>query len=148
MLAVSQLLELVVGSRRGRSAGLALVTRLLSGAIFIVFGLGKFVSHATETASFHRYGLPSPNALVYAIGTPETIGGLLLVLGLAVRPTALALAANMVGAIVTAGRIDGGAINLGLAPALLIVMVALAFVGAGERSIDARLAAIARQRIA
>ena len=95
MFVTSQLLELVVGSRRGSSARLAFVARLPSGAIFILFGLGKFLSHGTETASFHRYGLPEPSAFVYAIGILEVVGGLLLILGLAVRPTALALAGNM-----------------------------------------------------
>lgn len=142
----SQLLELVVGSRGRRSARLALVARLLSGTIFILFGLGKFVSHATEAASFHRYGLPSPSAFAYAVGILEVVGGLLLVAGLVVRPTALALAGNMVGAIVTAGRIDGGAINLGLAPALLVVMIALIWAGAGEHSLDNRLAVALRER--
>jgi putative oxidoreductase len=141
MRVTSQLLRLAVGSRDGRSARPALVARLLSGTIFILFGLGKFVSHATEAASFHRYGLPSPSAFAYAVGILEVVGGLLLLLGLAVRPVALALAGNMVGAISTAGRIDGGAINLGLAPALLVVMLALVWTGAGERSLDARLAA-------
>lgn len=56
------------------------------------------------------------------------------------RPAAFALAGNMVGAIVTAGRVDGGAINLGLAPALLVVMVVLVWAGVGDRSLDARLA--------
>ena len=149
MLVTSQLLELVVRSRGGRSGRLALVARLPSGATFIVFGLGKFVAHATETASFQRYGLPSPSAFVYAVGILEVVGGMLLILGLLVRPTTLVLAGNMVGAIVTAGRIDGGAINLGLAPALLVAMIALAWVGAGEPSIDIRLAAaVARRRLA
>ena len=142
----SHLLELVVRSRGG-AARQALAARVLSGAIFVLFGLGKFFSHGTETASFDSYGLPAPSAFVYAIGVLEVVGGLLLILGLAVRPTALALAGDMVGAIVTAGRIDGGAINLGLAPLLLVVMIGLAWVGAGRRSLDARVeAAIARRR--
>ena len=147
MPVTSQQLELVFRSRGGRFARPALVVRLLSGSIFILFGLGKFVSHATETASFDRYGLPAPSAFAYAVGTLEVLGGLLLILGLLVRPTALVLAGNMVGAIATAGRIDGGAINLGLAPALLVVMVVLVWAGAGERSLDARLATLlSRQR--
>ncbi len=142
----SPLLELVVGSRSERSARPALVARVLSGAIVLVFGLGKFFSHATETASFDSYGLPAPSAFVYLIGLLEVVGGLLLIVGLAVRPVALALAGDMIGAIVTAGRVDGGVINLALAPALLVVMIGLLWAGAGERSLDAMLAgAIARR---
>ena len=141
MLKTSHLPELDLAPLAGRSARPAAVARLLSGAIFVDFGLGKFYSHAHETASFHRYGLPSPSALAYVIGVLEVVGGLLLLLGLAVRPVALALAGDMVGAVSTAGRIDGGPIHLGLAPLLLVVMLALVWTGAGERSLDARLAA-------
>ena len=112
----------------------------------VATGACRYACHATEAASFHRYGLPSPTAFAYAVGILEVVGGLLLVAGLVVRPTALALAGNMVGAIVTAGRIDGGAINLGLAPALLVVMIALVWAGAGKHSLDNRLAVALRER--
>jgi putative oxidoreductase len=107
-------MRLVYRSGNDRWARPALVARLLTGVIFVVFGLGKFTAHATEAASFHRYGLPSPSAFVYAVGVLEIVGGLLLIAGFAVRPVALGLGGNMVGAITTAGRIDGGAINLAL----------------------------------
>ena len=134
------LMQLVFRSTEARWARPALAARLVSGAIFVVFGIGKFTAHATETASFHRYGLPLASTFVYAIGVLEIVGGLLLIAGLTVRPVALGLAGDMVGAIVTAGRVDGGAINLALAPALFVVMLALVWTGAGERSLDARIA--------
>jgi putative oxidoreductase len=115
------------------------VARVVSGGIFFVFGLGKFTDHAKETASFETYGLPAPEVFVYAIGTLEIVSGLLLVAGLATRLVAPALAGNMLGAIVTAGRVEGGAINLGLAPALLVVMLVLTWTGAGRFSADERL---------
>ena len=31
------------------------------------FGLGKFLDHTSEVDSFETYGLPSPDAFVYAI---------------------------------------------------------------------------------
>jgi putative oxidoreductase len=139
-MSIPQLLEVILVPRGGRALRPAAVARLASGGIFVLFGGGKFVSHATETASFDRYGLPSPGTFAYVIGILEVGGGLLLLLGFAVRPTALVLAGNMVGAISTAGRVDGGVINLGLAPALLLTMLALAWTGAGERSLDGRLA--------
>ena len=136
----SMLMQLVFSSGEARWARPALVARLVGGVIFVVFGLGKFTAHATETASFHRYGLPLPSTFVYAIGVLEILGGLLLIAGFVVRPVALALVGDMVGAITTAGRIDGGAINLALAPALLVVMLALVWAGGGEHSLDSRLA--------
>jgi hypothetical protein len=45
----------------------------------------------------------------------------------------------MVGAISTGGRVDGGPVHLGLAPALLITMLVLVWLGAGRFSLDARL---------
>ena len=61
-------------------------------------------------------------------------------IGLLVRPVALVLASNLVVAVATAGRIDGGAVNLGLAPALIVVLAALALWGGGRYSLDRRLA--------
>jgi putative oxidoreductase len=125
-------------------ATLALVVRLAAGAVFLVFGLGKFVHHREELASFEDYGLPSPDAFTYAIGVIEIAGGLLLLLGLATRLAALVLAGDMVGAIVVSGIGEGEAISLTLAPALLIAMAFLVWIGPGSRSLDRRLADQAR----
>jgi uncharacterized membrane protein YphA (DoxX/SURF4 family) len=51
------------------------------------------------------------------------IGGMALLVGLLVRPFAVALACNMVAAITTAGRIEGGPVHLLLAPTLLLAML-------------------------
>jgi uncharacterized membrane protein YphA (DoxX/SURF4 family) len=51
------------------------------------------------------------------IGVIEPAGGLLLIIGLAVRPTAVALAGNMTGATVGSGIHLGGLGILTLAPA-------------------------------
>ena len=66
--------------------------------------------------------MPFPDLTTYAVGALEIAGGAALVLGLLVRPVALVLAANLVVAVCTAGRVDGGAVNLGLAPALIVVL--------------------------
>ena len=58
--------------------------------------------------------------------------------GCFVRPVALMLAANLVVAVCTAGRIDGGVINLGLAPALIVALLALALRSGTPRSPDRR----------
>ena len=118
----------------------ATVVRVAAGAIFIGFGQSKFAHHGKEVRSFGRYGLPAPEVFTYAIGTVEIVGGLLLVVGLATRLVAPALAGNMVGAIATGGRVDGGFVNLGLAPILLVAMLFLFWAGAGRLSLDAMLA--------
>lgn len=71
--------------------------------MFLIFGVSKFVNHAAELASFRHYPLPAPGTLVYAVGVIEICGGLLLVVGLLTRLTALALAADMLGAIAVSG---------------------------------------------
>ena len=123
----------------------ATVVRLAAGAILIGFGQSKFAHHAKEVQAFDRYGLPAPEAFTYAIGTVELVGGLLLVLGLLTRLVALGLAGNMVGAIATGGRVDGGFVNLGLAPILLVVMLYLLWAGAGRLSMDERLRTLTMQ---
>lgn len=117
-----------------------LLVRLAAGGVFIVFSLGKFRRHDAEVGAFERYGIPLADPAVYALGTLELVGGVLLVLGLATRPVASMLALAMAGAVLTAGRIDGGAVNLVLAPALLVAMLALVRAGAGARSLDRSVA--------
>jgi putative oxidoreductase len=119
----------------------ATALRLGAGAIFIGFGQSKFAHHARETVAFRRYGLPDPDVFAYLIGTLELTCGLLLVLGLATRLVAPALAGNMVGAIATGGRVDGGFVNLGLAPMLFVGMLFLLWAGAGRWSVDGKLRA-------
>jgi putative oxidoreductase len=106
-----------------------------------VFGIGKFTEHASELASFQGYGLPAPDTFVYAIGVLELVGGLLLAVGALTRPVALALAGDMVGAIVASGIGEGEVIpSLTVAPAMLAAMLYLVWAGPGARSVDERLA--------
>jgi putative oxidoreductase len=112
-------------SRRMPAPAAMAVARVAAGLVFLGFGVAKFVNHATELRSFREYGLPLPEAFVYAVGVVEIVGGLLLVLGVATRLSALVLATDMVGAIVVSGIKEGEPISLTLAPALLVVMLLL-----------------------
>lgn len=105
----------------------------------MAFGLGKFTAHASEVDSFRTYGLPAPDAFVYAIGVLEIAAGLMLVAGLLVRVAAALLAGDMVGAIAVSGIGEGEIISLTLAPALLVAMLILLRSGAGRASLDGRL---------
>ncbi|MEO7117357.1 MAG: DoxX family membrane protein [Candidatus Limnocylindrales bacterium] len=131
---------LVAGPREGRAATAAFCVRLAGGFVFVVFGVAKFTSHASEVASFREYGLPSPEVFVAAIGVLEIVGGLLLIAGLATRLAALALAGDMVGAIITSGIGEGELISLTLAPAELLGMLFLLRAGPGRAALDHRLA--------
>jgi uncharacterized membrane protein YphA (DoxX/SURF4 family) len=99
--------------------------RVISGVVFVAFGAGKFVNHSSELASFRAYGLPAPEVFVIVIGVIELVGGALLLANRFVKPAALVLAVDMVGAIVVSGIAEGELISLTLAPAELLAMVAL-----------------------
>jgi putative oxidoreductase len=109
--------------------------RLLSCGVFVVFGIGKFVNHTSELASFKTYGLPAPEAFVIAIGLVELVGGLLLIVGVLTRLAAVVLAADMVGAIIVSGIAKGELVSLTLAPAELVAMLVLLWTGPGSSSL-------------
>lgn len=99
------------------------IARIAAGVIFVVFGAGKFVNHASELASFKGYGLPAPDVLVYATGVLEVVAGAALVVQRGVGIAALLLAGDMVAAIAISGIARGEWISLTLAPPLLAVMM-------------------------
>jgi uncharacterized membrane protein YphA (DoxX/SURF4 family) len=125
-------------SRRSSAERRAHAIRWAAAIVFVLFGAGKFVNHGSELASFRQYALPAPDAFVYLVGVLEIAGGLLLASGALVRLAALALAGDMVGAIVVSGVGRGEDISLTLAPALLVAMIFLIRVGAPGRSRDQR----------
>jgi putative oxidoreductase len=115
--------------------------RWTSGAIFVAFGVGKFLNHASEAGSFQAYGLPSPGVFTDAIGVLELVGGVLLLLGLGTRAVAAVLAGDMVGAIIVSGLLREETVSLTLAPALLVAMSVLVALGPGQLSLDRALGA-------
>jgi len=108
-----------------------LLLRLASGGVFVAFGLGKFVNHASELASFKTYGLPAPELFVLAIGVVEVVGGVLLIAGVYTSLAALVLAGDMVGAIIVSGIAKGETVSLTLAPAELAAMLIVLWAGPG-----------------
>lgn len=134
----------------GRAATATAAVRMLVGTFFVLMSIPKFpfagAVHQHEVAEFIRFGFPSSSvdAFVLLTGIVEVVGGALLVVGLAARAAAAALAAVMIGAIATAGLHVGGPFHLGVAPTMLVILLVLAFVGAGSASLDQRLAKEAR----
>jgi putative oxidoreductase len=115
---------------RYRQHALAL-TRLVASGVFLAVGSSHFSGSARELSDFRRWGVPWPDVSPYLIGTLEVSCGLLLLVGLLARPAALALAGDMVGALVTAGRVDGG-IQLVVPPLLAIACLAIVRFGGGS----------------
>lgn len=105
--------------------------RVAVGLFFLQTGGGKFLNHDAYVERFERWGLPEPTVAAYATGSVEVLMGLLLLVGLLVRPAALLLLGTMVGAVLTAGRVDGGR-DLWLPPLVGLLLAALVRVGGGR----------------
>jgi putative oxidoreductase len=106
------------------------VLRVAVGLVFLGTALQKLTRHASTTADFKHWGLPSPSAFVYAIALLELLCGLALVTGLATRLAALLLLCDMLGAVATAGRVDGGSYIL-VPPVLAVLLLVLTARGGG-----------------
>jgi putative oxidoreductase len=125
----------------GAGAWIPTVVRVLAGAFFVSTGMGKFLDHAKEVHDFRGFEVPWPEVAVPVVGTIEVLGGLLLVIGFLTRPAAFVLALNMVGALATAGRVEGGSFHLVYAPTLLVLMLFVCWAGPGRLALDTSLAA-------
>ncbi len=123
----------------GAGAWATTLVRVVTGALFVSFSTGKFTDHMMESVDFERYGLPWPDGAVYLAGTVELLGGLALLVGFLTRPAALVLACNMVVAIATAGRVEGGTFHLGVGPAMLVAVLFVLWAGPGHFAIDNRI---------
>jgi putative oxidoreductase len=126
------MLRTAAGYTGGHGGHWVALTRWAAGIIFLIFGVAKFSDHAAELASFRHYPLPAPEVFVYLVGVIEISGGLLLIMGLLTRLAALALAADMIGAIVISGLGRRELVSLTLAPLLLVAMLSLIRLGAGS----------------
>jgi putative oxidoreductase len=106
------------------------VLRVAVGVVFLGTAFQKLTRHTSTVADFRHWGLPSPSAFVYAIAIVELVCGLALVTGLATRLAALILLCDMLGAVATAGRVDGGRYIL-VPPILAALLLVLAARGGG-----------------
>jgi putative oxidoreductase len=70
--------------------------RLNWGWQYFTTGRGKLLDHAPVVDFFTTLHLPFPDATAWFVGGVECVGGILLLLGLAARPTGFILAINMI----------------------------------------------------
>lgn len=116
----------------GRPSWAPVVLRVVLAAVFIPAGLGKFVNHDAYVERFERWGFGfAPGAVAILVGIVEVVGGLALLLGVVPRAFALVLIGNMLGALVTAGRVDGGQ-DIWLPIVLIVLLGAIALWGGGR----------------
>ncbi len=104
MLFVRQGYALLIRGASSLQSLFLLVIRLYWGWQFFVTGQGKLMNIEKIAEFFQSLGIPLPMAQAYLVGTLECVGGLLLIAGLASRPTALALSTTLFVAYLTADR--------------------------------------------
>ena len=113
----------------------------LAGIFVALVGIAKFTDRAAEIRDFRDFGVPLPGVAVTVAGIVEVLGGLLVAVGFLTRPAALAVAGNLLGALLTAGINEGGTFHLVVGPALMLVMVLLVWSGSGALAVDDHLLA-------
>lgn len=121
---------------RGANAGTGLlILRVVVGLIFLWHGLGKLVGPPFAgggiegTAGFFgQVGIPMPTIAAWAVGLLESLGGLALILGVAVSMVGLLLAIDMAVAIlkvtIKKGLLPGSDLELMLLAAAVCLMLA------------------------
>jgi putative oxidoreductase len=129
-----------------------LVIRVYWGWLFLQSGIGKF-GHIDKVVSFFTdLGIPAPTLNAYFNASLETIGGILLLLGLAARLISVPLLVNMIVAYITADREaltsffseSGKFFAADPFPFLLVSLLILIF-GPGKLSLD-HLIAVYRKK--
>jgi putative oxidoreductase len=124
-------------------AGL-LVLRLIVGVTFVLHGLDKLGDLSGAEQLFASLGVPAPDLTTPFVAVTETVGGVLLMAGLATPVVGAALAIDMLVALLTA-RLGHGffASDGGFELELLLggACLAIGLAGAGRFSLDASLRA-------
>jgi putative oxidoreductase len=120
-----------------------LAIRVYWGWLFLQSGIGKFGHIEKVVAFFTDLGIPAPTLNAYFNASLETIGGILLILGLASRLISVPLLINMIVAYITADREaltsffseSGKFFGADPVPFLLVSLLILIF-GPGKLSFD------------
>ncbi|MHC4393303.1 MAG: DoxX family protein [Planctomycetota bacterium] len=80
--------------------------RVILGWQLLIAGIGKLQNIDRTVGFFTNLGIPMPQANAYLVGSVETIGGFLLIVGLLTRLAALPLSITMITALATAHKQD------------------------------------------
>ncbi len=126
--------------------GLAIL-RVVVGVIFVAHGAPKLFGGMEGTAAFFgSIGIPLPLAAAWGIALLEFLGGMSLIVGLAVSPVSLLLILHMLAGIVLVHAPNGfyvvgpGAGGIEFNLLLVASLLMLVFGGPGLAALDARRA--------
>jgi putative oxidoreductase len=129
-------------SQRQLGFGL-LALRLALGLVFLIHGGQKlFVAGFAGTAGMlGNMGIPAAGILGPALAIIEPLAGAAIVLGLLTRVAGLAVAIDMLGAILTFHRLHGFFVPMGIEFPMMLCAggLVLAALGAGPYSVDRQL---------
>jgi putative oxidoreductase len=127
--------------------GAVILVRLLVGGVFLSEGIQKFLyPEALGVGRFVKIGIPAPAVMAPFVGVVEIVCGVLLVVGLMTRVATIPLIVDMLVAIATTKLpilLRSGfwamAHEARTDYAMFLGSVFLLLVGAGRRSLDARI---------
>lgn len=126
-----------------------LLIRVMVGAVFLSEGIQKFLFPGElGIGRFTKIGIPAPEVLAPFVGVVEIVGGTLLLLGLFTRLATVPLIIDMLVAIASTKvpiLLQRGFWHMAHESrtdfSMLLGSLFLLLVGAGPRSLDARLSA-------
>jgi putative oxidoreductase len=119
-----------------------LVLRVVVGVTFLLHGLDKLGDLSGAEQLFASLGIPAPGLMAPFVAVTETVGGVLLIAGLATPLVGAALAIDMLVALLTAHIGQGFFVrDGGIELALLLggASLGIGITGAGRFSLDASL---------
>ncbi len=114
----------------------ALLLRLVTGAIFMLHGYPKLATSEPFVQFFASHGIPGGTVLVTFVGVVEFLGGVLLVVGLLTRASALLLAIDMLIVLFAVELREGFSLGAQFVTMLLVSNIILLLLGAGFVSFD------------
>lgn len=124
--------------------------RTVVGATFLVHGVDKLLHLGAAEADFASLGIPAAAAMAPFVAATEAGGGALLLAGLLTRLAGIALAGDMLVALLSAHIANGFFVDAGGGEFVLVLggaSLTLALSGAGRFSVDAALNLGQRLRI-
>jgi putative oxidoreductase len=119
-----------------------LVLRLVVGITFLLHGIDKLGDVSGTERFFASLDIPAPAVMAPLVAVTETVGGVLLIIGLATPLAGVALAGDMVVALLTQHIGHGFFVEEGGIELVLLLggtSLAIALTGAGRVSVDAAL---------